>query len=1298
MTFHSPNPSPLLTANAWSRFFHSWVSSLLTKSQKQSTLNFSDLYDIPHHLESSKVTEQLETSWLNELKRNPHNPSLIRATLRSMGWTPFLIGLLLIPITLTHIIQPLLIIYFMDFFEQCSKMSNWMAWLLAIANILITLCSSLLMHQYIYRTGIHAMKMRIAYSGIIFRKVLHLSNHSAYSFSSGSIVSLMANDSGQIEMALYFINYLWITPFEMILVVICFWKFIRYMIFIAICYAFLLFFVQAFCSRLILYVRTRILRATDERVKIINEIIKSIRIIKMYCWESTFINKVQLIRKREMILYIFRVILDCIQTLLSHTYISITLLMIYTIVWLFHIQFDMRFFVITMCMLIHIRSSAVHYFTLAIRCLVLYLAAQKRIQKFLLLPESENRNQLISASVNKMIEEDLTKELPRVICNIVRAQWEKDTSFCLKDITFNAHPGDLICVIGSVGSGKSSLLQTLSNEITHFDGKIQLCGSYCYVPQEPWIFSSSIKENILFGKEYDSKLFQRVIYATALDVDLIEWSHGFNTLVGDQGSMLSGGQKARVNMARALYRDADIYLLDDPLSAVDIKVSKHLFEKSIKEYLGNKICILATHQIQFLQEATKIIMLNNNGSVEIGSYEQLLNSSSSFAHLLKNIHQHISEEQDSTNQQNDLSTDDSFTSESVNEKSMLFPSTNNETKQEGRIKWNVYVSYLRTGLGFCLNFALMSIICMGREIIAIFSDRWLAMWSNDESHRYRLFENCTNITKDTIHSMTDVEWNNYRNQRFYIYCGTVLAIFVVSLFRVVIVEFICLNAGRVLHNNRMFCQFIRFPISFFDMNPIGRIMNRFTNDITILDDYLPISLFDLLQYLFKAIGIVLLIGWVNPWSFIPASIAVGNMIYIRHRYARCLRDVKRIEGISRSPFGSYLTSTIEGLKVIRSYHAGKISNYLICTINRWAAIRFDWICLVFISFVTFLAVILRIYQTQISAADIALILPYSLNLMGTLQLAIRLSVDVEAQMTAVERVVDYCSLDQELSTQVSSNRRPPTNWPSKGRIVFNNVSMCHSTDAQSPLALRHISMTIESGEKIGIVGRTGAGKSSLIQSLFRMGTLVEGQIRIDDIDIVSIGLSDVRSRISIISQNPILFTGTIRSNLDPFGHYSDCELWNALEQVELKPLVAKEMSNGLQSTINENGSNLSVGQKQLLCLARAFLKKNKILVMDETTANVDNLMDEIIQRTICEKFRDCTVLTVAHRLRTVINSDRIMVLNNGELLEFDSPNALLSNPTSHFTSLVEQAGTTEAEHLRMLVNVVSNNHTNEETE
>ncbi|CAF3324446.1 unnamed protein product, partial [Rotaria sp. Silwood2] len=773
MSSSSNNPNPLLQVNIFSRFFHCWLSPLITKSRKQGTLHLDDLYDVPDYLKSTPLTNKLEENWLDEIKRCPRNPNLIRATLRTMGWKLILFGLLLIPLVSKHnkicihfdraiellnIIQPLLLIYFIKFFEPCSTMFSWQAWLAASAVIMVLLCINLIFHQYVYRVVMCGVQMRVAYTGLIFRKVLRLSSHAMNNFSSGEITNLLANDANKVELVHYFLNYLW---------------------------------------------------------------------------------------------------------------------------------------------------------------------------------------------------------------------------------------------------------------------------------------------------------------------DFVQLSHGENTLVGDQGVMLSGGQKARVNIARALYRDADIYLLDDPLSAVDAKVSKHLFDKSIKNYLRDKIRILVTHQIQFLQDATKIIILDNGEMVQMGTYEELLVSSPLFAQLLEDINQHEQEQEQQQpisllNQQSMIGSINSE-NDNIDEENMNSLTKNLETKQEGTVKWNVYVLYIRSGIGVILGFLLIIILFATQQSIAIYSNWWLVAWTNDESHRYH--QNSTNCVPiqdkkiDRIYRMNSIEWNTYRDRRFYIFCVFVFILCFLIFLRTVVSQLIFLNAGRVLHN-KMFKRVIRCPISFFDTNPVGRILNRFTSDIATMDESLPMTVFDFLVSLSQVLGTIVLVIFLNPWSFISAIIAASGMLFVRYRFAPCARDLKRLVGTTRSPVYSQLTSTIHGLKVIRSYHAENICSeefhyhldnntrvsFLITTLNRWSAMRFDWVSLIFIALVIVLAIIVRISQHQFSMVEIALTLTYSLNIMGLFQWTIRQSVEVETQMTSVERILEYCSLEQEPHNQLPFKYRPLTSWPSQGRIVFENVSMSHSKE------------------------------------------------------------------------------------------------------------------------------------------------------------------------------------------------------------------------------------------------------------
>ncbi|CAF1332047.1 unnamed protein product [Didymodactylos carnosus] len=724
-------------------------------------------------------------------------------------------------------------------------MSASTAWLLAVGIIFMSAFSSFIYHPYFYQIQLCAIQLRVAYSGLLYRKVLRLSSRSTNTMSSGQIINLLSNDVSQIEPALYFINYIWVAPLEVIIVVLIFWHFVKWISFIAIGYTLFLLLSQFFYGQLSIRLRTRILSVTDERVKIMSEIIKSMRIVKMYCWEGPFEQQIKNIRKREIIQLSYRLLLNCVQTLFSHTYIYVTFLMMYATMWSLNIQFDTRFFAIASCLLGYVRWVVMDCFNYAIRNLVQYVAAKRRIETFLLADESERDDRIRSPS---NLESDLSSVelLPNVSsssylstnridknhspsslsCHLKIAQWKQDSSFALKNIVFDAHPGDLVCVIGPVGSGKSSLLQTLSGEVAYFEGKIRLHRTFCYVPQESWIFSSSLKQNILFGKKYDSKLFQKVVHASALEEDFLQLQHGEHTIIGDQGVMLSGGQKARVNLARALYRDADIYFLDDPLSAVDVKVSNHLFEKCIKTYLKNKICILVTHQVQFIKDATKVIVLKNGEAVQQGIYQELLQHSTSFAKLLEDIHQHeqdtasitsneekkhVSVGKNDNDEMIEISEHTLQTQLSSLQEDEPSPPTptdfqQGETKAIGNVKFRDYLDYFRAGAGLLMAFILIFVIFSMQQATAIFSNWWLVKWSDEESFRHSVIPKSSNCSSplskvgSKIKTMSDAQWHLHRNEKFYIYCGIIVILFIITLIRIVATEFLCLNAARVLHD------------------------------------------------------------------------------------------------------------------------------------------------------------------------------------------------------------------------------------------------------------------------------------------------------------------------------------------------------------------------------------------------------------------------------------------------------------------------------------------------------------------
>uniref|UniRef100_A0A8B9S7G7 Multidrug resistance-associated protein 4 n=1 Tax=Apteryx owenii TaxID=8824 RepID=A0A8B9S7G7_APTOW len=733
-------------------------------------------------------------------------------------------------------------------------------------------------------------------------------------------------------------------------------------------------------------------------------------------------------------------------------------------------------------------------------------------------------------------------------------------------------------------------------------------------------------------------------------------ANGDLTVIGDRGATLSGGQKARVNLARAVYQDADIYLLDDPLSAVDAEVGRHL---CICQALHQKVSVLVTHQLQYLRAATQILILKDGRMVGKGTYSEFLRSGIDFASLLKKDEE---AEQPSVPGTPNLKTsrNRTFSESSVwsqgssvhsqKDGAVEQPPVENalaalpeESRSEGKINFKVYRKYFTAGANYFVIFILSLF-----NILAQVSYAYLYVFSD----------------------------------HIFLISGLTVATILFGIIRSLLVFQVLVNSGQTLHN-KMFQSILKAPVLFFDRNPIGRILNRFSKDIGHLDDLLPLTFLDFVQTLLQIFGVVAVAVAVIPWILIPLIPLFILFIFLRRYFLDTSRDIKRLESTTRSPVFSHLSSSLQGLWTIRALKAEERFQklfdahqdlhseawFLFLTTSRWFAVRLDAICAIFVIVVAFGSLLLA---KTLNAGQVGLALSYAITLMGTFQWGVRQSAEVENLMISVERVMEYTELEKEAPWE--TDKHPPPEWPSQGMIAFENVNFTYSLDG--PLVLRHLSVLIKPKEKVGIVGRTGAGKSSLIAALFRLAE-PEGRIWIDKYLTSELGLHDLRKKISIIPQEPVLFTGTMRKNLDPFNEYTDEELWNVLEEVQLKEVV-EDLPNKMETQLAESGSNFSVGQRQLVCLARAVLKKNRILIIDEATANVDPRTDEFIQKTIREKFAQCTVLTIAHRLNTIIDSDKIMVLDAGRLKEYGEPYILLQEKDGLFYKMVQQVGKTEA--------------------
>uniref|UniRef100_H2SRT2 Multidrug resistance-associated protein 4-like n=1 Tax=Takifugu rubripes TaxID=31033 RepID=H2SRT2_TAKRU len=1097
-------------------------------------------------------------------------------------------------------------------------------------------------------------------------EALCLSSSAMGKTTTGQIVNLLSNDVNRFDEVTIFLHFLWVGPLQAATVVALLWAEIGPSCLAGMGVLMFLMPMQTMFGRLFSKFRSKTATLTDSRIRTMNEVVSGIRIIKMYAWEKPFAALVSNIRSKEISKVMKSSYLRGLNMASFFCASKIIVFITFTLYVLLGNTISASRVFVTVSLYSAVRLTVTLFFPNAIETLYESRVSIQRIQVFVFIDEK------ISLVKNASVE------IQNLTC-----YWDKHVDApSLQNVSFSLNSNQLIAVIGPVGAGKSSLLSSILGELPKEKGVLTVSGQMTYASQQPWVYPGTIRSNILFGKEMDPQKYERVLKACALKRDLQLLPEGDLTLIGDRGATLSGGQKARVNLARAVYRDADIYLLDDPLSAVDAEVGRHLFEECICGVLKNKRRILVTHQLQYLKAADQILVLMEGHMVAKGTYAELQQSGVDFTSLLKKEEeeeQHPSHDSHSrirTLSQNSV-VSRSSSLHSVKDGEHLPAETvqtvPEESRAEGNIGLKLYLQYLRSGANVVVLLVVLLFNIMA-QVSYIMQDWWLAHWADNQesqSTNITVIQNGKNITEQLD---TD----------FYlgIYGGLTLATVIFGFIRNMFLFNVLVRCAQSLHD-RMFTAILRTPVRFFDINPIGRILNRFSKDIGQLDSKMPWIFVDFIQLFLQILGVIAVSASVIPWILIPVLPLLLVFIYLRRYFLQTSRDVKRLESTTRSPVFSHLSSSLQGLWTIRAFQAEDRFQktfddyqdlhsqawFLFLTTSRWFALRLDGICSIFVTVTTFGCLLLR---DQLDAGSVGLALTYAVTLMGMFQWAVRQSAEVENLMTSVERVIEYTELEGEAPWQ--TQKRPPPDWPSKGLVTFDQVSFSYSDD--SPPVLHSLKAMFLPQEKVGIVGRTGAGKSSLVSALFRLAE-PKGNIYIDGILTSEIGLHDLRQKMSIIPQDPVLFTGSMRKNLDPFNQHTDEELWNALEEVQLRSVV-EDLPGKLETVLAESGSNFSVGQRQLVCLARALLRKNRILIIDEATANVDPRTDELIQKTIRDKFRECTVLTIAHRLNTIIDSDRILVLDAGNVHAYDVPYTLLQNPRGIFYKMVQQTGKQEA--------------------
>ncbi|XP_040265863.1 ATP-binding cassette sub-family C member 8 isoform X2 [Bufo bufo] len=1186
-------------------------------------------------------------------------------------------------------------------------------------------------------TGIN---LRGAIQTKIYNKIMHLStsNMSMGEMTSGQICNLVAIDTNQLMWFFFLCPNLWAMPVQIIVGIILLYYILGISAFIGAAVIIVLAPVQYFVATKLSQAQRSTLDYSNERLKKTNEMLRGIKLLKLYSWEHIFHSSVEETRQKELTSLKAFALYTSISIFMNAA-IPIAAVLITFVVHVHLLSYDdfSPAVAFASLSLFHILVTPLFLLSSVVRSTVKALVSVQKLSEFFSSEEIGEETERCALS-HKTGHQNKYQALPLKVVNRkrpIRDDWnvvscpqrrpesdpqgEEEEEVCIKvssgfftwtpegtpalsSIDIRIPRGQLTMIVGQVGCGKSSLLMATLGEMHKISGdvfwnrvadgeaaedmsaereaamdvEIRRRGAVAYASQKPWLLNATVEENITFESPFNKQKYKAVIDACSLQPDIDILPHGDQTQIGERGINLSGGQRQRISMARALYQQASVVFLDDPFSALDIHLSDHLMQDGILKMLRDSktTTVLVTHKLQYLPHADWIIAMKDGTIQREGTLKDIQNSEPELYEQWKTLmnrqdqelEKEIIERKNFTRplySRETLLGDDEEDEEEISESDDDDDNLSSVLHQRAKMPWRACGKYLSSAGILLLPLLVFSQLLKHSLMIAI--DFCLAKWTSDAIFNASS-SGCTGQSCGFDHSPYSMVFS-------VLSCLTIIMCLATSI----AVEWTGLRVAKKLHNS-LLNAIILAPMRFFETTPLGSILNRFSADFNTIDQHIPATLECLSRSTLLCASALAVISYVTPIFLISLVPLVITCYFIQKHFRVAARDLQQLEDSTQLPLLAHFSETVEGLTTIRAFRyearfrqklleltdSNNIASLFLTAANRWLEVRMEYIgaCVVLV------AAVASITNSLLPSGQVGLGLTYALMVSNYLNWMVRNLSDMEIQLGAVKRINSLLKTEPENYMGLLSASQIPQNWPDRGEIQIQNLSVRY--DSSLKPVLKHVNAHITPGQKIGICGRTGSGKSSFSLAFFRMVDMFQGRIVIDGIDISKLPLQTLRSRLSIILQDPILFSGSIRFNLDPENKCTDCVLWEALEIAQLKHVV-KALPGGLDAAVTEGGENFSVGQRQLFCLARAFVRKSSILIMDEATASIDMATENILQKVVMTAFQERTVVIIAHRVHTILNADMVIVMKRGAIMEYDKPEVLLEREDSMFASYVQ---------------------------